>query len=112
MGNFFSTILIYTAQDQTTLPVRVSGGVKQGFKAEFTPTEVGAHTIVVNYNDYTVSGTPFTCKVYDASKVGVSQLPRGAIGKNLQFIGKKNKIVRAGRFYFQRIKFLDTLLFV
>lgn len=50
--------------------------------------EVGAHTIIVNYNDSAVSGTPFTCKVYDAAKVGVSHLPRGAIGKSLQFVGK------------------------
>ena len=56
--------------------------------AEFTPSEVGAHTIIVNYNDSAVSGTPFTCKVYDASKVGVSSLPRGAIGKSLQFVGE------------------------
>lgn len=49
--------------------------------------EVGAHTIIVNYNESAVSGTPFTCKVYDAAKVGVSHLPRGAIGKSLQFVG-------------------------
>ena len=50
--------------------------------------EVGAHTIIVNYNESAVSGTPFTCKVYDAAKVGVSHLPRGAIGKSLQFVGE------------------------
>lgn len=77
-----------TAPSHTTLPVRVSGSVRAGFMAEFTPVEVGAHTIIVNYNESAVSGTPFTCKVYDAAKVGVSHLPRGAIGKSLQFIGE------------------------
>lgn len=77
-----------SAPSHTTLPVRVSGSVRAGFTAEFTPVEVGAHTIIVNYNDSAVSGTPFTCKVYDAAKVGVSHLPRGAIGKSLQFVGE------------------------
>ncbi|KAB7497586.1 Filamin-A [Armadillidium nasatum] len=83
-GSAELTVTVRTPS-HTTLPVRVSGSVRQGFSAEFTPVEVGAHTIIVNYNDSTVSGTPFTCKVYDASKVGVSHLPRGAIGKTLQF---------------------------
>lgn len=77
------------APSHTTLPVRVSGSVRAGFIAEFTPVEVGAHTIIVNYNESAVSGTPFTCKVYDAAKVGVSHLPRGAIGKSLQFVGEQ-----------------------
>ncbi|XP_047736004.1 filamin-A [Hyalella azteca] len=84
-GSAELTVTVRTPS-QSTLPVRVSGSVKAGFTAEFTPDEVGAHTIIVNYNDSAVSGTPFTCKVYDASKVGVSLLPRGAIGKSLQFI--------------------------
>ncbi|XP_076033181.1 filamin-A-like isoform X8 [Oratosquilla oratoria] len=84
-GSAELTVTVRTPS-HTTLPVRVSGSVRAGFTAEFTPLEVGAHTIIVNYNDSAVSGTPFTCKVYDASKVGVSHLPRGAIGKSLQFI--------------------------
>lgn len=80
--------LCLTAPSHTTLPVRVSGSVRAGFIAEFKPVEVGAHTIIVNYNESAVSGTPFTCKVYDAAKVGVSHLPRGAIGKSLQFVGE------------------------
>ncbi|XP_066943284.1 filamin-A isoform X1 [Macrobrachium rosenbergii] len=84
-GSAELTVTVRTPS-HTTLPVRVSGSVRAGFTAEFTPVEVGAHTIIVNYNDSAVSGTPFTCKVYDASKVGVSHLPRGAIGKSLQFV--------------------------
>ncbi|KAK3891382.1 hypothetical protein Pcinc_004729 [Petrolisthes cinctipes] len=84
-GSAELTVTVRTPS-HTTLPVRVSGSVRAGFMAEFTPVEVGAHTIIVNYNESAVSGTPFTCKVYDAAKVGVSHLPRGAIGKSLQFI--------------------------
>lgn len=84
-GSAELTVTVRTPS-HTTLPVRVSGSVRAGFTAEFTPVEVGAHTIIVNYNDSAVSGTPFTCKVYDAAKVGVSHLPRGAIGKSLQFV--------------------------
>ncbi|XP_045132539.1 filamin-B-like isoform X2 [Portunus trituberculatus] len=84
-GSAELTVTVRTPS-HTTLPVRVSGSVRAGFIAEFTPVEVGAHTIIVNYNESAVSGTPFTCKVYDAAKVGVSHLPRGAIGKSLQFV--------------------------
>ncbi|KAK8743524.1 hypothetical protein OTU49_001121 [Cherax quadricarinatus] len=84
-GSAELTVTVRTPS-HTTLPVRVSGSVRAGFIAEFKPVEVGAHTIIVNYNESAVSGTPFTCKVYDASKVGVSHLPRGAIGKSLQFV--------------------------
>nr|XP_045601850.1 filamin-A-like isoform X1 [Procambarus clarkii] len=84
-GSAELTVTVKTPS-HTTLPVRVSGSVRAGFIAEFKPVEVGAHTIIVNYNESAVSGTPFTCKVYDASKVGVSHLPRGAIGKSLQFV--------------------------
>lgn len=36
------------------LPVRIKGDVQTGFTAVFTPTDVGAHTINVEYNGYAV----------------------------------------------------------
>ena len=71
----------------STLPVKVTGNVRSGFTAEFTPLEVGAHTVLVEYNGAPVSGTPFTCKVYDTGRVTVTSMPKGAIGKSLQFTG-------------------------
>lgn len=69
------------------LPVKISGGARNTFTAEFTPREVGSHTISVDYNGLPVTGTPFTCKVYDAKKVYVSSMPAGVLGKSLQFTG-------------------------
>lgn len=70
---------------RTDLPVKVAGNVKNGFTAEFTPEEVGAYTICVEYNGIAVAGTPFTGKAFDASNVLVSPIPWGTIGKSLQF---------------------------
>ncbi len=45
------------------IPVKVSGNVKNGFEAEFVPSEVGLHTVLVEYNGVAVGGTPFFAKV-------------------------------------------------
>lgn len=39
---------------QGELPVRISGDVQSGFTAEFTPTNVGGHSVNVEYNGYAV----------------------------------------------------------
>ncbi len=39
---------------------KVTGNVKSGFLAEFSPEEVGPHIISVEYNNIPVGGTPFT----------------------------------------------------
>ncbi|XP_071442492.1 filamin-C isoform X2 [Hetaerina americana] len=72
------------------VPVKVSGSVHDPvpsrFSAEFTPREVGAHTITVECNGSPVSGTPFVAKAYDAKRVVVGPLPpRASVGKSLQF---------------------------
>jgi filamin len=51
------------APSQSTLPVKVNGTTRTGFRAEFVPKEVGAHTVLVEYNGTAVAGTPFTAKV-------------------------------------------------
>lgn len=73
----------------TNLPVKISGGARNTFTAEFSPREVGSHTISVDYNGLPVTGTPFVCKVYDSKKVYVSPMPTGVLRKNLQFTGKQ-----------------------
>ncbi|KAI5715644.1 hypothetical protein M8J77_019933 [Diaphorina citri] len=67
------------------IPVKVTGNVHEGFTAEFSPQEVGAHNICVDYNGHPVYGTPFTAKVYDARKVHVGSIPQGHVGNTLQF---------------------------
>ncbi|XP_068086528.1 filamin-A isoform X1 [Anabrus simplex] len=68
------------------LPVKVTGNIHSGFTAEFTPRDVGAHSITVEYNGHPVSGTPFVAKAYDAKRVFVGPLPKGSVGKTLQFM--------------------------
>ena len=76
------------------LPVKIAGGARNTFVAEFVPREVGTHTISVDYNGLPVTGTPFTCKVYDAAKVYVSAMPAGVLGKSLQFTGQSTILIR------------------
>ena len=70
---------------KSDLPVQVTGNVKNGFLAEFLPNEVGPYVIGVDYNNVPVGGTPFTGKAYDSSKVQVSSIPWGTIGKPVEF---------------------------
>ena len=63
----------------------MTGNVKNGFLAEFLPQEVGPYVIAVDYNNVPVGGTPFTGKAYDSSKVLVSSVPWGTIGKPVEF---------------------------
>ncbi|KAG8237580.1 hypothetical protein J437_LFUL003304 [Ladona fulva] len=68
------------------LPVKVSGSIHDGFSAEFTPREVGAHSVNVECNGSPVAGTPFVAKAYDAKRVLIGPLPaRASVGKSLQF---------------------------
>jgi len=80
----------------------VTGNIDSGFTAEFVPREVGAHTLTVEYNGQSVGATPFVCKAYDAKRVYVGPLPRGQIGKTLQFMGKffntSNTVEGVGKF--------------
>jgi len=69
------------------IPVKVSGNVRNGFRAEFVPVEVGVHKVLVEYNGVAVGGTPFFAKAYDASAVTLSDGPKGS-GKTVTFAGK------------------------
>lgn len=70
----------------------MSGNVKNGFKAEFAPTEVGIHTILVEYNGVAVGNTPFYAKAFDPNQVGVSDVPKSNPGKTVTFAGMGIKI--------------------
>jgi len=70
------------------IPVKVTGNVKNGFVAQFIPNSVGLHVVLVEYNGVAVGGTPFYSKAYDAEGVGVSDIPRGTVGKTVTFAGR------------------------
>jgi filamin len=86
--NVLSYIISSLIGPTTELPVKVTGNIHSGFTAEFTPRDVGAHSITVEYNGHPVSGTPFVAKAYDAKRVFVGPLPKGSVGKSLQFMGE------------------------
>nr|XP_023019236.1 filamin-C isoform X2 [Leptinotarsa decemlineata] len=67
------------------LPVKVTGDIHSGFTAEFTPTQVGAHQISVDYNGRPVQGTPFIAKAFDSNKVTVGTVARGTVGRPVTF---------------------------
>lgn len=89
---FVIIIIIFILGPTTELPVKVTGNVNVGFTAEFTPLQVGAHSISVEYNGHAVNGTPYVAKAYDSSKVLVGHVPKGHVGNTFQFTGiiKKN----------------------
>lgn len=67
------------------LPVKVTGDIHSGFTAEFTPIQVGAHQITVDYNGRPVQGTPFIAKAFDSNKVTVGTVARGTVGRPVTF---------------------------
>ncbi|XP_017783791.1 PREDICTED: filamin-A-like isoform X1 [Nicrophorus vespilloides] len=67
------------------LPVKVTGDIHSGFTAEFTPNQVGAHQINVDYNGRPVQGTPFIAKAFDSTRVTVGHVARGTVGRPVTF---------------------------
>lgn len=62
--------------------------MKNGFIAQFIPNAVGLHVVLVEYNGVAVGGTPFYSKAYDSEAVGVSDIPKGHVGKTVTFAGR------------------------
>jgi len=87
-GAIFFHVLICAGPNED-LPVKVSGNVRQGFRAEFVPVEVGVHKVLVEYNGVAVGGTPFFAKAYDAGAVAVVDGPKGN-GKTVTFAGESD----------------------
>ena len=48
----------------------------------------GPHCIQASIGDYEITGSPFACEVYDLSKVKVSKLLKGVLGKPYDFEGE------------------------
>ncbi|KAK0093329.1 hypothetical protein PV326_013803, partial [Microctonus aethiopoides] len=67
------------------LPVKVTGNIHSGFTAEFTPRDVGVHSISVEYNGHPVNGTPFLAKAFNADKVIIGAVARGSVGQPTNF---------------------------
>jgi len=66
------------------LPVTVTQQGKN-YVASFTPKHVGDHSIEVKLDGSHVEGSPFLLKAYDATKVKVTDINPGPIGKPVYF---------------------------
>lgn len=55
------------------------------FTISFTPTEVGPHQILIVVDGNTLPGSPINCNVYDVSRVRVTGLNGGQVGKAVTF---------------------------
>jgi len=47
----------------------IIGNLSTGWTVCWTPHELGVHTVDIRYGQYVVAGSPFTCKVFDLSRV-------------------------------------------
>ncbi|KAK4318530.1 hypothetical protein Pmani_010471 [Petrolisthes manimaculis] len=67
------------------VPVKVSGKLPSKLSAEFQPLEVGPHTVSVSMDGEGVGGSPFTCNIYDVTKVQVTGLDHTKINRPVTF---------------------------
>ena len=70
------------------MAAQVKDNGDQTFQAEFTPKVAGEHRIHVLYEGKPVSGSPFSCKVYDVSAIKVKEASKGVVGKPVTFLGE------------------------
>ncbi|XP_022709435.1 filamin-A-like isoform X1 [Varroa jacobsoni] len=56
-----------------------------GFDATFTPRRIGPNQVFVYIDGSQVSGSPFTCNVFDVQRIRVTGLHRGYVGRALTF---------------------------
>lgn len=66
------------------VPVRMTGDAVSGLIANFTPRNVGPHTLTAHYNNQPVPGTPFVCKAYDGKLVSVTGGVSARVGVPVQ----------------------------
>ena len=57
-------------------------------RLEFTPTEIGPHTVDIKYSGQPVHGSPYIANIYDVSRVQISDAPStGVVGNAVNFTG-------------------------
>ncbi|XP_015587386.1 filamin-A isoform X2 [Cephus cinctus] len=84
-GSGSAELAVSVRGPSTELPVKVTGNIRSGFTAEFTPRDVGVHSISVEYNGHPVNGTPFLAKAFNADKVLIGPVARGSVGQPTHF---------------------------
>ncbi|XP_064455536.1 filamin-A-like [Ornithodoros turicata] len=74
-----------TGPSQAALKASVTGNHNSGYRVEYTPTEVGDHSVDLRLGSHPLFGSPFMSKVYDASKVRVADIASGVVGRPVYF---------------------------
>ncbi|GFQ94830.1 filamin-A [Trichonephila clavata] len=77
--------VVVTGPTTKHVPVTVKKTSSTTFDVSFKPQEVGPHQVLVTLDDSPLPGSPFLCNVYDVSKVKVSKLVPGIVGKPCTF---------------------------
>ncbi|XP_013775194.1 LOW QUALITY PROTEIN: filamin-A-like [Limulus polyphemus] len=77
--------VVVTAPSTKKLPVDIKATSNTTYDVQFSTTEVGPHLVAVMLDGISVPGSPFTSNVYDVSKVKVSNISPGAVGKPVTF---------------------------
>ena len=68
---------------------RVSQSQGSAYQAEFTPNEVGPHSVSVLFGGQPVPGSPATTFAYDASRVKIVDVtPSGGLAQERGFTGE------------------------
>lgn len=73
-----------TSPTRAVLPVTITQQGKH-YIASFTPKHVGDHSVETKLGGSHVEGSPFLLKAYDASKVKVTDINSGPVGKPVYF---------------------------
>ncbi|XP_066251151.1 filamin-A isoform X3 [Euwallacea similis] len=70
-----------------SLPTQVNPqlGTTGKFEVSFTPLDVGDHSVEVRLPSGHIEGSPFLVKAYDASRVTVTDIMDGVVGKPVSF---------------------------
>jgi len=67
------------------VPSAIEAVSETRYSVEYTPKEVGDHSVEVKYTDVPIHGSPFIVKAYDSNKVRVTDVSNGVVGKFVYF---------------------------
>uniref|UniRef100_T1J4U2 Calponin-homology (CH) domain-containing protein n=1 Tax=Strigamia maritima TaxID=126957 RepID=T1J4U2_STRMM len=66
--------VIVTGPNDTLIPVQCYQQKDGNLAAKFIPQQSGAHHIEVQYNGKQIRGSPFTCQVFESSKIVIEEI--------------------------------------
>ncbi|XP_055869094.1 filamin-A-like isoform X2 [Biomphalaria glabrata] len=84
-GSFEDMNVKIIAADGTTTPCRLSDNGDGTAKIDWHPTTIGTHRVFIDYAGVPIQGSPFNIKVYDASRVRVSNINPGVVNRPVSF---------------------------